>query len=248
MDKFTKKWIGLPPSASNAILHLEGALDIPAISAVYTEAHNSSHTRTRLQGDSVINDILDHTLAREASYSRSLQITSEAEKVYRKTLELNTVGGLIPTFTGEKARQQRSTFNQKIKTSVKNVTKAVIQEKLVNHVETLQVQGSLLLLASQEKEDLLWKSSMFQLKSGTLKFMLNACIDTLPTPTNLRRCKKTSCDKCKLCGNRGTSYHYLNCCSTMLSTGRYTWTHNNLINFIVTNADKKFQVFSDLPG
>ena len=70
VDKFTKKWAGLPPSATNAILHLEGALDIPAISAVYTEAHNSSHTRTRLQGDSVINDILDHTLAREASYSR----------------------------------------------------------------------------------------------------------------------------------------------------------------------------------
>ena len=34
----------------------------------------------------------------------------------------------------------------------------------------------------------------------------------------------------------------------MLNTGRYTWRHNNLINFIVTNVDKKFQVFSDLPG
>ena len=248
VDKFTKKWAGLPPSATNAIIHLEGALDIPAISAVYTEAHNTSHTRTRLQGDSVINDVLDHTLARESSYSRSFQTSTEAEKMFRRTLELNTVGGLIPAFTGEKARQMRTNFNQKIKTSVKNVTKAVIQEKLMNHVETLQVQGSLLSLASQEKEDLLWKSTMFQLKSGTLKFMLNACIDTLPTPANLRRWKKTSCDKCKLCGNRGTSNHYLNCCSTMLNTGRYTWRHNNLINFIVTNVDNKFQVFSDLPG
>ena len=212
------------------------------------EAHNSSHTRTRLQGDSVINDILDHTLAREASYSRSFQTTSEAEKMFRRTLELNTLGGLIPAFTGEKARQMRSNFHQKIKTSVKNVTKAVVQEKLLNHVETLQVQGSLLSLASQEKEDLLWKSTMFQLKSGTLKFMLNACIDTLPTPANLRRWKKTSCDKCKLCGNRATSNHYLNCCSTMLNTGRYTWRHNNLVNFIVTNVDNKFKVFSDLPG
>ena len=35
VDKFTKKWAGLPPSATNAIIHLEGALDIPAILAVY---------------------------------------------------------------------------------------------------------------------------------------------------------------------------------------------------------------------
>ena len=35
----------------------------------------------------------------------------------------------------------------------------------------------------------------------------------------------------------------------MLNTARYTWRHNNLINFIVTNVDKiRFKVFSDLPG
>ena len=89
---------------------------------------------------------------------------------------------------------------------------------------------------------------MFQLKSGTLKCMLNACIDTLSTPANLKRWKKSSSDRCKLCGNRGTSNHYLNCCSTMLNTGRYTWRHNNLINFTVNNVAKNFQVFSDLPG
>ena len=65
VDKVTKKWAGLPPSATNAIIHLEGALNIPAISALYKEAHNNSHARTRLQGDSVINDVLDHTLARQ---------------------------------------------------------------------------------------------------------------------------------------------------------------------------------------
>ena len=46
----------------------------------------------------------------------------------------------------------------------------------------------------------------------------------------------------------GTSNHYLNCYSSMLSTECYTWRHNNLINFIVTNVDKKFHVFSDLTG
>ena len=79
--------------------------------------------------------------------------------------------------------------------------------------------------------------------------MLNAGIDTLPTPANLKRWKYSSSDKCKLCGNRGTTNHYLNCCKVMLDTKRYTWRHNNIINFIVNSVDKeKFKVFSDLPG
>ena len=186
------------------------------------------------------------TLQRESTYSRSSFITTEAEKVFKETLD---AVGEIPIFTGAGSAHQRRKFNVNIKTAVKNATKVSIQGKLKNHVESLQVQGSLLALASQEKEDLIWKSTMFQLKSGTLKFMLNAGIDTLPTPANLQRWKYSSSDKCKLCGNRGTTNHYLNCCKIMLDTHRYTWRHNNLINFIVNSVDKeKFKVFSDLPG
>jgi hypothetical protein len=89
---------------------------------------------------------------------------------------------------------------------------------------------------------------MFQLKSGTLKFMLNASIDTLPTPANLKRWKYISSSNCKLCGNHGTTNHILNGCKIMLDSQRYTWRHNNLVNFIVSNVDQNFQVLSDLPG
>ena len=35
----------------------------------------------------------------------------------------------------------------------------------------------------------------------------------------------------------------------MLNTARYTWRHNNLINFIVANVGKsRFKIYSDLPG
>ena len=104
--------------------------------------------------------MLDHTLAREATYSRSFQTTTEAENVFRKSLELNTVDGEIPSFIREKAKQHMSNFNMRIKTSVKNATRYVIQEKLKNHVQTLQVQGPLLSLAIQEKEDLLWEKKV----------------------------------------------------------------------------------------
>ena len=48
------------------------------------------------------------------------------------------------------------------------------------------MQGHNLALAAAEKQDLVWKSFMYDLKQGTLKFLLNAGIDTLPTAANLK--------------------------------------------------------------
>ena len=172
-----------------------------------------------------------------------------AEQVFRDTIHLNTTDNTIPTYTGSRAKHLTHTFNTDIRTKVRDTTRRNFQESLTSHAESLQLQGNLLALAAKEKVDLVWKSSMFQLKSGTLKFMLNACIDTLPTPANLKRWKYGASDKCKLCGIKGTTNHIMNCCSVMLKTDRYTWRHNNLINFIVNNVDKSsFKVYSDLPG
>lgn len=241
MDRFIKKWSGIPKSATNVVIHSEQGLDIPTITAVYTEAHNVSHARTRLQGDMNINHVPDHAVERESTYTCNKGTNMQAEEVYQAIIQKNTVGGELPTLS-------RHQFNTNIRKQVRNTTRERFQLELSNHAEGLQLQGHLLTLATKEKQDLLWKSSMFQLKAGTLKFMINASIDTLPTPANLRRWKYSSSDRCKLCGNKGTTNHILNCCKIMLDTHRYTWRHNNLVNYIVTNVDKKFTVYSDLPG
>ena len=115
-------------------------------------------------------------------------------------------------------------------------------------MKDLAVQGNLLGLAAAEKEDIVWRSTMYELKQGTLKFLLYAFIDTLPTVANLKRWKKSSCDLCKLCKRRQTTKHILSNSKVVLDTNRYTWRHNCVIIYIVTNVDPKFRVFSDLAG
>ena len=122
------------------------------------------------------------------------------------------------------------------------------RKKWEGHVKELAVQGQFLALAAAEREDIVWKSVMYDLKQGTLKFLLNASIDTLPTAANLKRWKKSSSDLCKLCKRRQTTNHILNNCKVALDTNRYTWRHNCVINYIVTNVEPKFRVYSDLPG
>ena len=47
----------------------------------------------------------------------------------------------------------------------------------------------MLSIVAEEKVDIIWKSSIYQLKSGTLKFMINASIDTPSTPVNPKHYK-----------------------------------------------------------
>ena len=100
-----------------------------------------------------------------------------------------------------------------------------------------------------EKYDMIRKSYMFNLKKGTLKFLLNSCLDTLPTQNNLLQWGKSASDLCKLCLQAGaelqgrtqeTTNHILNGCKVVLHQKRYTWRHNNLIKYITGLIDIVF--------
>jgi hypothetical protein len=90
---------------------------------------------------------------------------------------------------------------------------------------------------------------MFDLKQGTLKFLLNASIDTLPTASNLVKWNKKTSDKCKQCKNVETTSHILNGCKVSLENGKFLWRHNTVINYIYQSIDTaKYKVYADLPG
>ena len=100
---------------------------------------------------------------------------------------------------------------------------------------------------------------MFNLKNGTLKFLLNSCLDTLPTAqTNLLQLGKSASDLCKLCLQAGaelqgrrqeTTNHILNGCKVALHKKRYAWGHSNLIKYITELIDiDRFLMYADIPS
>ena len=138
---------------------------------------------------------------------------------------------------------------KRISDTAKKHMKEVHQEKSIDKVKSLAVQGRTLELALAEKSDFTWKSFLYELKVGTLKFLVNAVIDTLPTNAYLKRWKKSPSDKCKLCMSRQTTAHCLNICKVSLDTGRWTWRHNNIVNFEVNSLDTtKYTIHSDIAG
>ena len=150
---------------------------------------------------------------------------------------------------GNNWERQESEFNEDIRQDIKTACRVTRKETHLEHINTLVKQGELLKLADSERGDVVWKSYIFDMKKGVMKFCLNSITNTLPTGDNLLMWGKSTNDKCKQCKGRETTCHVLNNCPVSLEQGRYTWRHNNVINYILNCLDtENISVFSDLPG
>jgi hypothetical protein len=96
------------------------------------------------------------------------------------------------------------------------------------------MQGNLFALLQAKSEGITWKSYMWNLPCGVLKFALNASIDTLPTFTNLKSWGKRASVNCHLCGNtvKQTLFHVLVHCNHTMDQGRMTWRHDSILKHI----------------
>jgi hypothetical protein len=99
-----------------------------------------------------------------------------------------------------------------------------------------------------QQTDATWQAFIFNLPRGTMKWLLNSSIDTLPTKVNLRQWGKLVNDRC-FCGQPQTINRILNCCQTSLTQGRYTVRHDNILTYIFQCLNKeKCKCFIDIEG
>ena len=133
----------------------------------------------------------------------------------------------------------------------KDVKLRVISEEnqdILQHVQTLVKQGHILALSKVEQTDAVWQSYIFNLPKGTMKWILNAAIDTLPTKTNLKQWGKLTNDKC-FCSKRQTLAHILNGCKVSLNQGRFNLRHDSILSYIAQCLDRqRYTCYIDIPG
>ena len=140
-------------------------------------------------------------------------------------------------------------FVNDIKQDVKTCVLMEANEHSLEHIQTLITQGRFLELTQLERTDATWKSFIFNLPKGTMKFVLNASINTLPTKANLCLWGKRTNNKCR-CGTKETLNHLLNCCQLALNEGRYTYRHDIVqCQYIASCLDTdKYTCYVDIPG
>ena len=235
VHRYLKNWIGLPRSATPGILHIPHLTDIKSIRQVYLEAHSAAYMSSRLKGDEYVNNALDSKLDRESEWVRKFSITCYAESKFQVCNE-----------------SAITSSHKKKKVELIKSIKDEINETWINHLKDLVVQGNMLRVSILEKADYIWKSFIFNMPKGVMKFMVNSFLDTLPTKNNLSRWGKKMTTNCNLCSKKETLHHVLNHCQVMLEQGRYTWRHNSVLRIIHDTlreiADPSWVFYCDLTG
>lgn len=129
-------------------------------------------------------------------------------------------------------RPIQDTVKQKRQEVCKRITKQDEQDILVK-CHAYAMQGEWTKYDNLMTADWSWQTLVWSLSEELLKFALNASLNILPTPDNLRRWSKVKEATCALCGTTNTTLlHILNGCPTSLHQGRYTWRHDTVIYYL----------------
>ena len=107
----------------------------------------------------------------------------------------------VITLPGEEPISPSTKFIEQVKNEAKSIVNSEETQTLFNHVSELVKQGRILELSQIEKNDATWQSYVYNLPRGTMKFLLNSAIDTLPTKANLKLWGKRASEKCR-CGKK----------------------------------------------
>ena len=242
-DNYLKKWCGLPPSATNAVLHMSESLGIKSIDHIYKESHCSAYASSMIKADAKVQNCLKSKYIRELSWKRKFSTVVYAENMFKKA-QSEIPPAVNPT-------DNLKTVKQKIKLSIAKEIQMLWNDKL----ETLVHQGNLLKLISEENSNITWKAIIHNLPRKLLRFGLNAITNTLPVNSNLALWGKTLNQACALCGRKETLLHVLNGCPIMLDQGRYTYRHNNILSVILkalvnmhSDTLEPYKIYSDIEG
>ncbi len=82
---------------------------------------------------------------------------------------------------------------------------------------------------------------------ASLRFLVRSVYDLLPTPTNKNTWFKTEEYKCIVCGGEGSLNHILAGCPISLAQGRYKWRHDQVLQDLADEVDKRRKENNKLP-
>ena len=223
------------------------------------------HAATRLKGDERVRDALDAKLERERALKSSQEnptITMQAEAVFEDAMNANTVHGSAPvdlhqfSLEGVGAMEVPAgaavapRFIEQVKESVKSSVNGDAFVSIYEKTKSLIQQGKYMEMLMMERTDAAWKSYIFCLPQGTMKFLINAMIDNLPTRCNLKKWGKSITDLCRLCKARPESLaHITSGCKVALEEKRYDYRHDSVLAYVASCLDsKKFEFAVDVDG
>jgi hypothetical protein len=96
--------------------------------------------------------------------------------------------------------------------------------------------------------DLTWKNLIYGPGPRIISFVLNAMINSLPTPDMLKLMKYRTTASCTLCkAEQCTLHHIISNCSRALTGKRYTWRHDSVLLTLLPHLQERVEQQNSAP-
>ena len=246
-------------------------MNIKSIDHLYKESRALNLSNIRFFSDERVQHALDSKEGREEKWSRKFSsaifVKGLIEEVVPPVVNqpVLTIGDNLDVSLGSwsslemddepppppplpQGPMNQKLLKSKIQVAVQGRVDNFWKEKIGGYI----MQGDYLALIMEEGSCVTWRSYLWDIPRGILKFAINAGLNTLPSLDNLKRWGKRVSDRCNFCGNTQTLLHVLSNCPVALEQGRYTWRHDSVLSNIIALIRPKLvdgsRLYSDLPG
>ena len=233
INRFTRKWLGVPPGLSDVALYCRQAkLRLPLKSIV--EEYKAGKTRLQLMFENSQDEVV-RSIRPTLKTGRRWKVL-DAVRDAKDNLKLKEVIGHTQVgrqglgsenmlwWSRAHGKEQRDMVIQEVKNTEdkKRYQKAVQQSQ----------QGQWTNWTDALQRSLTW-NDVWHMAPLRLSFIIRATYDLLPSKANLAKWGKEEDPRCQLCQKKQTTEHVLSSCKVSLANGRYTWRHNRVLKELV---------------
>ena len=241
MNKYTRKWLGVPPGLTDVALYCRQAkLKLPLKSLVEEYKVDKARLLCMLQESE---DHIVRNFHPEPKTGRKWKVQKAVTEA-KDNLKFKEIIGHTQTnkqglgatkmewWSKATGKSKRDMVLQELRRDeeAKRIQKAVQQSQ----------QGQWTTWENAIQRSLSW-NDLWHMAPLRISFILRSVYDLLPSNTNLVKWGKSNNSACPLCQGKQTVEHVLSSCKTALSSGRYTWRHNQVLKEVA-------QVVSDVQG
>ena len=241
LTKALKKWLGLPRALSTDILYSKTVkLQLPY--TALTEEVKAAKARTLFtyqhSSDPCIRNA-DITLEAGRKWNIGRDVDDAKSK-----LRLQEIAGIANIGREGLGMNHRQYYSSSTRTEKRRLIVEAVREQEEDgrrfKIAGLSKQGACTRWEVQGRK--ISHSEMITSSEITMKFLIKAVYDLLPTPANKNLWFDTQEYRCTLCDGTGTLNHILSGCKVALQQGRYRWRHDQVLREIAHWVEEKRRI------
>ena len=237
MTNALKRWLGVPKSLSiDCLFSRTSKLQLPY--TALTEEVRVAKARNKIILDESTDTCISNS-GIEVDGGRKANTEEEIEAAKSRLRMRDIVG--VPNRGREglgltKAQYYHSSTKKGQRAMVTGTIREIEEEKRKTKMVQLAKQGACTRWEVPAKQ--LSHKDILENSATSLKFLVKAVYDLLPTPAN-KNAWFGSEEKCLLCGEESNLNHVLASCKVALSQGRYRWRHDQVLREIAKLTEQR---------